>query len=178
MQPTESAVLVLIPEAESAVASYRAELDEAAGLGVPAHVTVLSPFVPPERVDEAVISALQGAVRSVPAFDVTFARLRWFDKSVLWLAPEPAEPFLALTAAVRRTFPGYEPYGGEIADVVPHLTVGLNQAGDVLDSASRAIEPSLPVTARVSKAVLMQGSQQPMSWTVVANLPLGAAGSG
>jgi 2'-5' RNA ligase superfamily len=87
MQPTESAVLVLVPEAESVVADYRADLDAAAGLGVPAHVTVLYPFVPPERVDDAVMSALQRAVRSVAAFDVTFAQLRWFDRSVLWLAP-------------------------------------------------------------------------------------------
>jgi hypothetical protein len=65
MQPTERAVLVA--EAESAVASFRADLDAATGLGVPAHVTVLYPFVPPERVDKAVISALQGAVRSVAA---------------------------------------------------------------------------------------------------------------
>ena len=105
MQPTESAVLVLVPEAESVVADYRADLDAAAGLGVPAHVTVLYPFVPPERVDDAVMSALQRAVRSVAAFDVTFAQLRWFDRSVLWLAPQRAEPFLALTAAVRRAFP-------------------------------------------------------------------------
>jgi 2'-5' RNA ligase superfamily len=91
MQPTESAVLVVVPEAESVVADYRADLDPAAGLGVPAHVTVLYPFVPPERVDDAVISALQRTVRSVAAFDVTFARLRCFDRSVLWLAPEPAE---------------------------------------------------------------------------------------
>jgi len=68
--------------------------------------------------------------------------------------------------------PGYEPYGGEIADVAPHLTVGLDQADDVLESASRAIEPSLPVTARVSTAVLMQGSLQRGSWRVVADLPL------
>jgi 2'-5' RNA ligase len=172
MQPTESAALVLVPEAESVVADYRADLDAAAGLGVPAHVTVLYPFVPPERVDDAVISALQGAVRSVAAFDVTFARLGWFDRSVLWLAPEPAEPFLALTAAVRRAFPGHEPYGGEIADVVPHLTIGLDQADSVLESASRAIQPSLPVTARISAAVLMQGSLEPGSWRVVADLPL------
>jgi len=178
MQQTESAVLVLVPETEGVVAGYRADLDAAADLGVPAHVTVLYPFVPPERVDDAVISSLQRAVRSVAAFDVTFARLRWFDRSVLWLAPEPAEPFLALTAAVQRAFPGYEPYGGEIADVVPHLTIGLDQAEEILESAARAIEPGLPVTARVSAAVLMQGSLRQGSWRVVADLPLGTPGRG
>lgn len=178
MDPTESAVLVLVPEAEGVVASYRADLDAAAGLGVPAHVTVLYPFVPPERVDDAVISELAGAVRSVAAFDITFARLRWFERSVLWLAPEPDAPFAELTAAVRLAFPGYIPYGGVHADVVPHLTVGQDQPESALESACRAIEPRLPFAAHVSKAVLMQGSLEPGSWRVVADLPLGAPGNG
>ncbi|MGN6791873.1 MAG: 2'-5' RNA ligase family protein [Streptosporangiaceae bacterium] len=173
MQPTESAVLVLIPEAESAVASYRADLDPAAALGVPAHVTVLYPFVPPERVDETVISDLAGAVGSIGAFDVTFAHVRWFERSVLWLAPEPARPFRALTAAVAKAFPGYVPYGGAHSDVVPHLTIGQGQPGRVLESAARAIEPSLPFTARVSTAVLMSGSLEAGSWRAVLDVRLG-----
>ena len=175
MQPTESAVLVLVPEAEGLVAQHRAVLDHAAAIGVPAHVTVLYPFVPPERTDDAVIAALAQAVGSVPAFDVTFRRLRWFDRSVLWLAPEPSEPFLALMAATRQAFPGYVPYGGMHGDVVPHLTVGQDRPDDALEAAARAIEPSLPVTARVSTAVLMHGSLEPDSWRVVAELPLGDA---
>jgi len=175
MEPTESAVLVLVPAAEVVVASHRAGLDDAAALGVPAHVTVLYPFVPPERTDDAVISALGAAVRSVTAFDVTFRRLRWFDRSVLWLAPEPAEPFAALTAAVRGAFPGYLPYGGAHADLVHHLTVGQGKPAGTMESAARAIEPRLPVTARVNAAVLMHGSLEPDSWRVVADLPLGGA---
>ena len=167
-------MLVLVPEAERVVASYRADLDAAAGLGVPAHVTVLYPFVPPEGVDDAVISELAGAIRTVAAFGVTFSRLRWFERSVLWLAPEPAGPFLALTAAVQRAFPGYKPYGGAHPDVVPHLTIGQDQPDRLLESASRAIEPGLPFIASVSMAVLMQGSLNPKSWRVVAELPLGA----
>jgi len=175
MQPTESAVLVLIPEAESVVASHRAVLDPAAALGVPAHVTVLYPFMPPERVDDAVISDLAGAVGSVACFDVTFARLRWFERSVLWLAPDPADPFRALTAAVERTFPGHQPYGGVHADVVPHLTIGQDQPYHLFESAHGAIEPSLPLSARVSSAVLMQGSLEPGSWHAVAELSLRGA---
>ncbi len=168
-------MLVPVPEAEDVVASHRAGLDAAAALGVPAHVTVLYPFVPPERTDAAVISSLAAAVRSVTAFDVAFRRLRWFDRSVLWLVPEPAEPFLALTAAVLRAFPGYLPYGGAHPDLVPHLTVGQGQPEDLLESAARAIDPSLPVTARVDAAVLMHGSLEPGTWRVVADLPLGNA---
>jgi 2'-5' RNA ligase len=165
-------VLVLVPEAESVVAGHRADLDPASGLGVPAHVTVLYPFVPPERVDDGVISDLAGAVGSVTCFDVTFARLRWFERSVLWLAPEPAGPFLELTAAVQRAFPRYLPYGGAHTDLVPHLTIGKDRPDRVLELAERAIEPSLPFTARVSSAVLMEGSLDPGTWRVVAELPL------
>lgn len=174
MELTESAVLVLVPEAENIVASHRVGLDAAAALGVPAHVTVLYPFVPPERTDGAVISSLAAAVRSVTAFDVAFRRLAWFDRSVLWLEPAPAEPFLALTASVQRAFPDCLPYGGAHPDLVPHLTVGQDQPENLLESAQRAIEPSLPVRARVSAAVLMHGSLEPDSWRIVAELPLGA----
>ena len=45
----ESAVLVPVPEAERAVSRHRARLDGAAARGVPAHVTVLYPFVPRPR---------------------------------------------------------------------------------------------------------------------------------
>jgi 2'-5' RNA ligase len=173
MEPTESAVLVLVPEVEGVVASHRANLDAAARLGVPAHVTVLYPFVPPERIDELVIAKLAEAIGSVAAFDVTFAGTRWFERSVLWLGPEPDEPFRALTAAAQRAFPGYLPYGGAHPDVVPHLTIGQDQQAEALEAAARAIEPRLPVSATVRYAVLMEGSLQPHTWRVVADLPLG-----
>ncbi len=49
MGPTETALVVPIPEAEEAVAPFRTTLDRAAGLGVPAHVTALYPFPRPGR---------------------------------------------------------------------------------------------------------------------------------
>ena len=45
----QSAVLVSVPEAEPAVSRYRARLDRAGAWGVPAHVTILYPFVAPPR---------------------------------------------------------------------------------------------------------------------------------
>ena len=159
--------------AESVAGKFRASLDPAAALGVPAHVTVISPFVPPEHIDDAVIGALAAAIGSVPAFDATFARMRWFGQKVLWLAPEPAGPFIALITAVVRAFPGCPPYGGAYDEPVPHLTVGLDHPAGVLQAAARAIEPALPFTARVSTALLMQGSEQRGSWRTVAELPLG-----
>ena len=106
---TDSAVVVLVPEAERLVGRFRADLDVAAALGVPAHVTVLAPFVPPALIDDKVITELAAAVGSVGSFEVTFAQVGWFDQNVLWLAPEPAEQFRALTRAVCERFPDYPP---------------------------------------------------------------------
>jgi hypothetical protein len=46
-----SAVTVLVPAVEPAVARHRRDLDASATWGVPAHVTVLFPFVAPEPDD-------------------------------------------------------------------------------------------------------------------------------
>ena len=171
---SESAVLVPVPEAERVVSPHRASLDGAAALGVPAHVTVLYPFVPPSAITPSVVDALAVAVASVSAFGCEFSDTAWFGEDVLWLAPRPAAPFLALTRAVCAAFPGYRPYGGAYADSVPHLTVGERPAGGVADLrvAEAAVRPQLPIRAQVSRVWLMTGRPSPGSWRTMAELPL------
>lgn len=81
---TQSAVLVAVPEAERVVSSYRSRLDGAAALGVPAHVTVLFPFVPPTAITSSVVGVLAGAVGSVGAFECEFLVAAWFGNDVLY----------------------------------------------------------------------------------------------
>lgn len=71
-------------------------------------------------------------------------------------------------------FPGYLPYGGAVADPIPHLTVGDRPAGGVADlrAAEAAVLPRLPVRARVSRVWLMAGSAALGSWHTLAELPL------
>jgi 2'-5' RNA ligase len=171
--PVESALIVAIPEAEDVVGQFRGDLDVSAGWGVPAHVTVLYPFLAPDRIDERVMVTLADAVASVPVFHFTMRRLAWFDDRVLWLAPEPDGPFRALTDAVHRRFPDHPPYGGVHADPVPHLTVGHDAPSDVLRAAAEAIAAHLPIVGQVAAAQLMQGSAMVDSWRVIAEFPLG-----
>jgi hypothetical protein len=173
VSPTQSAVIVAVPEAESAVATHRAWLDSAAGRGVPAHITVLYPFLPPAEIDDDVLSRLGACVASVPAFETVLTRAAWFGEDVLWLAPDPDAPFRALTAAVWRAFPDNPPYGGEFADVVPHLTVGDGAPLPVLRAVSDEVVPYLPIPLHITTARLIQGSDEPDSWHTVAELPLG-----
>ncbi len=107
----ESAVLVPVPEAERVVSGHRGRLDRAALWGVPAHVTVLYPFVAPSAITAATIAVLAGAVETISAFDCDFPATAWFGEEVMWLAPQPDGPFRALTRAVSAAFPGYLPYG-------------------------------------------------------------------
>jgi 2'-5' RNA ligase len=173
---TETAVLVLVPEAEIAVAEHRAHLDMAASWGVPAHLSVVYPFVPPADVDDEVLARLAGAVGTVPAFDCVFPRTEWFGDHVLWLAPEPDAPFRALITAVVAAFPAHLPYGGAYDDPVPHLTVGELRLGSPyeLAAAERAVGAHLPIRARVDRAVLLAGRPEPASWQQVAEFRLGA----
>jgi 2'-5' RNA ligase len=172
VEPELSAVVVPVPEAEPLVAGLRSELDVHAAAGVPAHVTVLFPFVPPTDIDDALVTALREVVGRIPAISLTFSRVAWFDDRVVWLAPEPAAPFVALTHAVQERF-GLLPYGGEHGtEVVPHLTVAHDAPPARLREAARELEAGLPVHAEIGAAALMVGSRAPDSWRTVADLPL------
>jgi 2'-5' RNA ligase len=173
MQPTESAVSIVLPRADTVLGPHRVELAQSASWGVPAHVTVLYPFVPPASIDDDVLAGLAKAVATVPAFQVTLRQFGWFDDKVLWLAPEPAELFRALTAAVRQRFPDIAPYEGAHPDPVPHVTIGHDAPREVLVRAARAIEPHLPIREEVTAATLLQGSPEPDSWHTIAQFPLG-----
>ena len=147
---------------------------------MPAHVTVLYPFVEPAAGDEHVRATLAGAVGSVTAFDCRFSRTRWFGEDVLWLDPEPAGPFAELTAAVWRAFPQHPPYGGVHDDVIPHLTVAERRLADLptLQAAEQAVQAGLPLSARIEQVLLVAGTDSPRSWRLLHELPLGGAGPG
>jgi 2'-5' RNA ligase len=170
---TETAVLALVPDAEPVVGKHRRLLDPTTAAGVPAHVTVLYPFVPPAEVTTATVAALRTAVAPVAPFACTFAETGWFDDDLLWLAPSPPEPFEELTARVGRAFPEQVPYGGE-HDPHPHLSVGYGRLAslEALRAAEAEIRSSLPVLARVDRAHLLAGARTADSWRVVAELPL------
>jgi 2'-5' RNA ligase len=175
--PTQSAVIVPVPAAEAVVARHRRSLDRSAAWGVPAHVTVLFPFVAPEALDDGTVAAAAAAVASVEAFDCTFVATRWFGSDVLWLEPRPAEPLRRLTRAVWAAFPGCPPYEGAHDGIEPHLTVGERALGgaDALEAAEAAVRSALPFTEHVDHALLVIGSQRPRSWRVQARLPLASA---
>jgi hypothetical protein len=98
----ETAFIVRVLEAEAHVASLRSRFDASVHLGVPAHITVLVPFMAPDQITQSVLVQLQVALSEVPSFAFSLSQVRRFPATA-YLAPEPAEPFVALTEALVRS---------------------------------------------------------------------------
>ena len=90
----------------------------------------------------------------------------------MYLAPEPGEPFVRLTQALRARFPSWPPYEGKfLPDITPHLTVAW---GAKLDEAEAAVTTALPLRGRAREAVLFR-QLAPERWEPSARFPLRGA---
>ncbi len=175
----ETALLLPVPAAEPAVGQHRARLDESARDGVPAHITVLYPFLPPPELDESLLASLGRLLADFGAFEFTLDRVDWFGGEVVWLGPSDPAPFTALTNLVFTAFRACPPYAGEYAEVIPHLTVGHGDQPQALRSAAESVRPWLPIQAAATEVILMAGPRPgipgapPGQWRTIATFPLG-----
>jgi 2'-5' RNA ligase len=166
-------VIVVVPEAEAVIGPWRLLYTLDAPLGIPAHVTLLFPFVEPGRLPE-VEARLAELVIATPAFDVVFARTaRWPE--ILYLEPDPSEPFVGLTHALEREWPDQPPYGGHYETIVPHLTVAESADPSVLHGVAAELEPQLPIGSRVLEASLFVESHDGR-WNEHSRLPFAHSG--
>jgi len=171
--PTESALVVLIPEAEDLVSSFRHQFDPAAAAGVPAHVTIVYPFKPPVDLSAGVIERLRQIFATIPSFELHFERLERFP-TVLYLKPEPDEILKRLTKMIADCFPEAPPYGGAFKDIVPHLTIAhsadARQLEVIAAEFARQAQTRLPIQSRVSAIALMENESS--RWQLRCRFPL------
>jgi 2'-5' RNA ligase superfamily len=158
--PRQTALIVEVPEAEPAVHELRLQHDSSAALGVPAHITILFPFVDGADVDE---DALADLFSRFPAFDFVLDRVDWFQEGVVWLHPAPSLPFVDLTAAVEQRWPDYPPYEGIFDEPIPHLTVSETP----IDFA-----PQLPIASRAHQVTLIERDESSGRWSTRRTFPL------
>jgi uncharacterized protein YndB with AHSA1/START domain/2'-5' RNA ligase len=137
----ESALIVRVPEAEPHVAHWRAQFDPAASQGVPAHITVLFPFISPESIDADVLAGVRSSIAGLRPFAFRLASIERFP-GVVYLAPDPSAPFVELTNRIVRRFPAHPPYGGQFDAIVPHLTVA-HASGDDAAEVEAGLRKSL-----------------------------------
>jgi len=162
----QSAVLIPVPEAEALVGAWRAVHDPSARAGVPAHVTLIVPWVPPEQIKQEHLEELSELLADQQPFDYSLEKVCWFGERVLWLGPKPAAPFKTLTSLLASHF-DTPPWQGEFAEVVPHLTVGLagHALGHSLSEAAADLVAKLPVACRATEVDVMSGDG--VNWELV-----------
>ena len=143
----------------------------AARAGVPAHVTILVPFVPPQEIDPALVERLRALFAPVRAFEFTLARVERWEPGIVWLAPEPDAPFRALTQAVEATWPEHPGYGGEHDENIPHLTVTQDVDDATVERVTEAVRVELPIRAR-AKSVELWTEDESGRWACLERFPL------
>src|SRR3982074_8321 len=97
MSLNETALVVLVPEAEASVKPFRDRYDPSAAAGMPAHITLLHPFKSPDEIDGIVLDELRHCFTRFAPISFSLSLIRRFPVEVLYLAPEPDEPFRRLT---------------------------------------------------------------------------------
>ena len=170
-----SALIIAVPEASLAVDEWRERTSYAKpSRGVPAHVTILFPFVPPASIDRALVTDLRALFGEIERFRFelgTTARL----PGVLYLEPAPAELFVCLTEKVSRAYPTYPPYEGAFDSIIPHLTAAEGSV-ETLDEAEAEIVTRLPIRARATEVLLIEEIEPGSArWQARARLALGSS---
>jgi hypothetical protein len=170
-----SALVVEVPEVRLAVDDWRERTcPSKPSRGVPAHVTVLVPFVPAAELGDPLIADLRALFARLHAFRFELREARRFP-GVLYLAPEPPEPFVRLTERVVLEYPDFPPYEGAFDSIIPHLTVAEGEAR-LLDEAERDVQRSLPIAAEACEVTLLEELEPDSArWRTHARLPLGTA---
>lgn len=168
--PSGLAVPLRLP---TTLARIRRRWDRAARAGAQPHVTVLFPFLPTGALTLDVRASLAELAARVEPFDVTFRRVCRFDEGVVWIEPEPGDPFRRLTAAVVDRWPDHPPYGGLFDEVIPHLTIVEAEHDDPPLAAIEAqVAGGLPFRSRADRLELWR--QDPDGrWRPHWRLPLG-----
>jgi 2'-5' RNA ligase len=149
----------------------RKSVDDAAD-GLPAHLTMLYPFVAPERLRPDVRRALAAVAGRNNPFDYRLVgAARWPD--TVYAAVDPAEPFVRLQRELEAAFPAFPIYGQDADfEFVPHVTIG---EGAAIDEPALLQDPgwrSLPLQRRATSIEVI-GQSEGGRWRTIWRLPLG-----
>jgi 2'-5' RNA ligase len=132
MRPTTSALIVPAPELTKLLGPFRTPNIHTPARSVPPHVTLHVPFRMPDQLDQALCDGLAALFAPRASFRYQLRALRRFPESgVLYLAPEPAEPFLELSYLIQRRYPDAPP---DYPTPIMHMTLAHGHPSSDLDA--------------------------------------------
>lgn len=140
-----------------------------------AHITVMTPFLPEPELDPDVHRALVDIAATTPSFSCTLGSCQNFDNGWYYLAPDDPAPFNDLSAAIMARFSSLTPYDGSVADVVPHMSIGVERVAERRAQLMDSVERQLPIEVDVDEMLLVRSG--PQDWVTLARFPLQGAGA-
>jgi 2'-5' RNA ligase len=151
----------------------RASLSDAAD-GVPAHLTLLYPFVDPAGLTPVVRRSLADVARHHPPFDYALRRMAsWPDTVYVEVAPRG--PFVRLQRELQAAFPDFPIYGRQASfEFVPHVTIAEGAAAADADIERDSAWRALPRRGRAD-AIEVIATGDDGRWRLVWRIELGAA---
>lgn len=164
--------MVRVPEVEPYVAQLRARFDPSAQRGLPAHVTLLHSSLPPGGIDPAVSARAAAAVSSIATFNYQVTRVARFP-GTLYLAAEPAAPFLLLHDRVAAALSTGGLEKQERQPLIPHVSVVRKSAiddRDVETELTAALQRHGPIACACHTIELFESSSG--IWRPVAQFAL------
>jgi 2'-5' RNA ligase superfamily len=162
----ETALVVPVPEAEPSVGALRLQYASDARDGMGAHITLIYPFRDSARIGDATIDDIESVLSSFVSFSFKLTRVEYFRSPlvVLYLAPEPAEPFQELTRAFARRFPDAPPYEGVFDEIIPHVKIADEQDPEIMAAIEVEVGSRLPIEATAGKVELLEFG--PRGWSL------------
>jgi hydrogenase maturation protease len=170
--PASETGLIIPVRLPAGLQSLRRRAIDDASHGLPAHVSLLYPFVPPDALDRPLRAAIVGAVGRHARFPYRLVGpARWPD--VLYASVDGDGPFRALQADLAHEFPQFPIYGGAFA-FEPHVTIAKDLAATNTSLDGDPAWESLPATlvARSVELIVKDGSGWRVHWRFRMRRPI------
>ncbi|MHB8341661.1 MAG: 2'-5' RNA ligase family protein [Mycobacteriales bacterium] len=163
----DTSLIVPLPEVDEVLGGIRLAHNPSARTGVPAHVTLIYPFVSARRLAGRGLEQLEEILAPHRRFDLVLGEMGSFPTSH-YLRPEPSAPFLRMTMDVWSAWPSYPPYAGAYSDVVPHVSLAV---GADLPDIAEEVGRVLPIHAAAREVWVMEETPAG-TWTRLHAIPL------
>jgi 2'-5' RNA ligase len=138
---------------------------------VPAHLTLLYPFVEPPELAKAVRKAIEDVASHHAPFEYELSGMAvWPD--TIYAAVAPTHPFIDLQHDLQAAFPAYPIYGRDATfRFVPHVTIA---EGDAVADASVWSDPAWRTLPRPGRAAALEviATGDDGRWRLVWRIPL------
>ncbi|MGH3845329.1 MAG: 2'-5' RNA ligase family protein [Pseudonocardiaceae bacterium] len=122
--------------------------------GVPAHVSLLYPFIDAAELDEQVSRALSELFIEQAPMLVEFVEC-YRRGGFVALRPAPIVELTELTRKAHDRWPDVVPYEGVYGDVEPHVTVATRASEETAMTIEQEVTEQLPISAELREAWLV-----------------------